>query len=62
MAKKRKRQPAISFTPHRKVMEHIDTLLGTGLYGRSRSELVKRLVSEGIAERVGHPRFRLRKS
>jgi Arc/MetJ-type ribon-helix-helix transcriptional regulator len=61
MAKK-KRQPAISFTPHPKVLRHIDTLLSSGLYGRSRSELVKRLVSEGIVARVGHPTFKLRKA
>lgn len=58
--KARRKAVAISFTPHPKVLRHIDTLLSTGLYGRSRSELVKRLVSEGIVQRVGHPRFTLK--
>lgn len=57
---KKKKQPAISFTPHPNVLRHIDTMLRSGLYGRSRSELVKRLVSEGIIARVGHPTFKLR--
>lgn len=56
----KKKQPAISFTPHPKVLRHIDTLLSSGLYGRTRSELVKRLVSEGIIARVGNPTFKLR--
>ena len=60
MARKQRR-PSISFTPHPKVLRHIDDLIGSGLYGRSRSELVRRLVSEGIIARIGHPRFKLEK-
>ncbi len=52
--------PAISFTPHPKVLRHIDAMVAAGLYGRSRSELVKRLVCEGIVRRVGHPTFKLK--
>lgn len=59
MAVTRRRRTSVTFTPHRKVLRHIDALLATGLYGRSRSELALRLVCEGIAARVGHPRFRL---
>jgi hypothetical protein len=59
--KRQPRQPSVSFTPHKKVLRHIDTLLLSGLYGRSRSELVRRLVSEGIVARIGHPRFKVEK-
>jgi hypothetical protein len=57
---RRRRSSRITITPHPKVMGHIDTLLATGLYGRSRSDLVKRLVCEGIVQRIGDPKFRLR--
>lgn len=54
------RNPSIRWTPHPKVLRHIDTLLATGLYGPSRSKLVERLVCEGIVRRLGDPKFPLR--
>ena len=53
---------SISFTPHPKVLRYIDTLLSTGLHGRSRSEVVKRLVCDGIVRRIGHPTFTLKET
>lgn len=57
---KPKRQPAIRWTPHPKVLQHIDTMLATGLYGRSRTDVVKRLVCDGIIRKLGDPKFPLK--
>lgn len=55
-----KRKPSIRWTPHPKVLRHIDALVKCGLYGRSRTDVVKRLVCAELVRVIGHPRFPLR--
>jgi hypothetical protein len=46
------RAKQITFTPHPKVLAHLDTLVAYGLFGRNRADVVNRLVCEGIERRV----------
>lgn len=43
----------IVFTPHPKVLRHIDELLRMGIFGRTRADVVNRLVCDGIIRRSG---------
>ncbi len=42
------RNKAIAFTPNPKVYRHIEKLVSYGLFGRTRADVVNRLVCEGI--------------
>lgn len=55
------RAKSISFTPHPKVLAHLDTLVAYGLFGRNRADVVNRLVCEGIERRVEPFKIPLRK-
>lgn len=45
------RKPSIQITPHKTVLDAIDQLVESGLYGRSRSAAVERIVCRHIEKR-----------
>ena len=49
---KAERNKQLTFTPHPNVLRMMDLLVAAGLYGRSRADVVNRLVCEGIERRM----------